>query len=103
MDKETVKAGAYLEGLWGPGSSGVIKGGPKKKEKRKEKKQKERKKERKKRKRREKDRQKMKERGSKKEKIKVSQHDERGAMQFHAQAGLKGRKLQGRQIDGEKR
>ena len=48
-------------------------------------------------------RQKIKEIGGKKDKIKVSQHEERGAMQFQAQAGLKGRKLQGRQIDGEKR
>ena len=32
----------------------------------------------------------MKERGGKKEKIKVSQHDERGAMQFQAQAGAQG-------------
>ena len=45
----------------------------------------------------------MKEIGGKKEKIKVSQHEERGAMQFQAQPGLKRRKLQGRQIDGEKR
>ena len=43
----------------------------------------------------------MKEIGGKKEKIKVGQHEERGAMQFQAQAGLKGRKLY--QIDGEKR
>ena len=63
VDKETVKAGAYLEGLWGPGSSGVTKGGPKKKEKRKEKKQKERKKERKKEEKKGKRQKKMKERG----------------------------------------
>ena len=68
--------------------------------------QKERKKERKRnreRERKNKEEKKGKEIGGKKEKIKVSQHEERGAMQFQAQAGLKGRKLQGRQIDGEKR
>ena len=37
----------------------------------------------------------MKERGGKKEKIKVSQHDERGAMQFQAQAGAQGKKTSG--------
>ena len=36
----------------------------------------------------------MKERGGKKEK-KVSQHDERGAMQFQAQAGAQGMKTSG--------
>ena len=44
----------------------------------------------------------MKEREGKKDKIKVKQHDERGAI-FRHKLGLKGRKLQGRQIDGEKR
>ena len=68
VDKENIKAGAYLGGLWGPEPSGVTKGGAKKKEKRKHR---QRKKERKNRKRRENDR-KMKERGGKKEKIKVS-------------------------------
>ena len=37
----------------------------------------------------------MKERGGKKEIIKVSQHDERGAMQFQAQAGAQGKKISG--------
>ena len=37
----------------------------------------------------------MKERGGKKEKIKVSQHNERGAMQFQAQAGTQGKKTSG--------
>ena len=40
---------------------------------------------------------------ARKKKIKASQPDERGAMQFQAQAGAQGKKLQGRQIDGEKR
>ena len=97
MDKENIKTRAYLGGLWVPGPSGVTKGGAKKKEKGKDKKQRERKKERK---RKEK---KGKRKRGKKEKIKVSQHDERGAMQFRRKLGLKGRKLQGRQIDGEKR
>ena len=37
----------------------------------------------------------MKEREGKKEKIKVGQHDERGAMQFQAQAGAQGKKTSG--------
>ena len=44
----------------------------------------------------------MKEIGGKKEKIKVSQHDERGAMQFQAQAGLKGRKLRGAKLKAKR-
>ena len=39
----------------------------------------------------------------KKEKIKKSQHDERAPCSFKRKLGLQGRKLQGRQIDGEKR
>ena len=45
---------------------------------------------------------KMKERGGKKEKIKVSQHDVRSCS-FRRKLGLKGKKLQGHQIDGEKK
>ena len=94
MDKENIKAGAYLGGLWGPGLPGSPKGAPKRKKKGKEKKQIERKKERKKRKRREKERKYERKRGQK-EKIKVGQHDERGAMQFEAQAGAQGKKTSG--------
>ena len=35
------------------------------------------------------------ERGGKKDKIKVSQHDERGAVQFQEQAGVQGKKTSG--------
>ena len=94
VDKENIKAGAYLGGLWGPGPPGSPKGL-----------QKERKKERKRNRKRErmkeirgkegKKKEKMKERGGKKEKNKVSQHDERGAMQFQVQAGAQGKNTSG--------
>ena len=100
LDKENIKAGAYLGGFGGPGSPGSQKG--RQKERKKERKRNgEREKGRKKRKRRKKSRKNERNRGQER-KIKVSEHDERGDMQFQAQAGLKGRRLQGRSIDGEK-
>ena len=67
--------------------------GRKKERKRNREKEIERKKENK-RERREKERKNERKRG-KKDKIKVSQHDERGAMQFQAQAGTQGKKTSG--------
>ena len=89
-------------GALGLGPSGFTRGGKnekkkfflsKRKKKGKENKrnrERERKKERKKRKRSEKERTNERKRGQ--ERKKVSQHDERGAMQFQAQAGAKGKK-----------
>ena len=100
VDKENIKAGAYLGGFGGPGSPGSQKGRQKerKKERKRNGERERKKKEEKKEKSRKNERNRV-----KKEKIKVSEHDERGDMQFQAQAGLKGRRLQGRQCDGEKR
>ena len=107
MDKENIKAGAYLGRLWGSGPPGSPKGAPKRKKKRKGKetereKKKERKKERKKRKRREKERTNERKRGQERKKRQVNMT--RGApCSFRRKLGLKEWKLQGRQIDDEKR
>ena len=104
MDEENIKAGAYLVGFGGQALRGHQRGRQKERKKGKENKQKERKNERKKRKRREKERKNEKKEGARKEKIKVSQHDERGAIQFQALAGAQGEEnFRGAKLTAKKR